>query len=287
MIDKSIVCSLKTALSIDHGDSALVIRTSRPDRLGEIREEVRSRAVRLRCVVVETDLSLEEIPFDESWKGCPIALHIKRIGRYRTYSPDMPLLRELDIRIYVPADREENLTGLRILASLGVETAVEFTDTPPDWERVSDLMTYALLGLSPHAGIEPFSFIGEHYDPNKLTDFGTVYFDDPTQYLHLDEDGKVYVSPHDLRLKHVALDDAKDMDRVEETEAYRGRMEGWRQHFVHMDTCSTCPGWRLCGGAFSQFSKASDCSTLFGEMLDVVEQYQAITEERTRSVWQP
>lgn len=288
MSEQALVCSLQTALTMKLDGSAPVIRTERPDRLREIRTELLNHQMKIRCLLVKTDLSLEEIPFDESWEGLPIALQITRIGRYRTYARMVPRLRKLNIRIYAPAECDENLTGFRILASLGVETALTLTAIPPDWEKVTDLMTYALLGLSPHAGIEPFLFIGEHYEPASRTEFGAVYFDDPTAYLHLDEKGRVYVSPHDLQTGRAAVEEPFEIEGVEKTEAYRDRMESWRQHFVAMDACSVCPGWRLCGGTCARFlSHGNGCSDLFTEMMDVVEQYQAIKSERVRSAWQP
>lgn len=254
-------------------------------------EAQRRCELQLHCLEIHAG-SLATVALRGEWQQIPIAVHAWTMGPFGEIARRLVLLRKLNLRVFLPAGRAENITALRILASLGVECAA-LLDGEVDWELLTDLMTYALLGLVPHASIEPFQELATRYDPQRRTDYAAIYFDDPRRYLHLDREGRVALSRADLRGGRFVLQRPEEIDTIDEQPAYRAQLEAWREVFLQPDGCACCPGWRVCLGKFpaaaaSAASAGSDapCRAFFTEVLDVVEQHRA-QADKSKQVWRP
>jgi hypothetical protein len=212
------------------------------------------------------------------------------MGRFPEFIRRLPIIRQLNMRVYLSTDFDENYVSIRILSSLGVETAVLFGREKIDWDRLKDLVSYAFFAQGSHAGIAPFHYLATRYDKNGRTDFGSVYFDDPSTYLHLDKEGKVGLSKEDLEAGHFLFENVEMIEQIEKHERYRERLDRWREVFLRGFGCASCPGWRICLGKFPQISlDGQGCREFFTEMLDQVEKYQEINRQRTaqKILWQP
>lgn len=258
--------------------------------LGLINEAVvlsQQCGVQVHCLIVAGSAPLEDCDFAQEHRGIPVALFAPNLGRFRDLAPKLRILRDLNIRIYLPLDREENFGGLRILSSLGVPSAAVFHNGCIDWEKAADLMTYALLGRFRHAPIEPFQYLAEHYSGSQRDDFSAVYFNDATRYVHIDEEGHIALSSQDLEDQRFISAQLKDLDSLIENDEYRERVEIWRRFFLQAEGCAYCEAWRICLGKFNEFRDANDgCSAFFKEFLEVIEQYQ-ILKTRKMQPWQP
>jgi hypothetical protein len=178
-------------------------------------------------------------------------------------------LAGLDLRLFLPGT-SENLLALRLAASLGVPGGVELVEAV-DWTALSDLATYALLGLVPHAPISPFAEIADRYVATGRTDFGHVYLDDPTRYLHLDAEGRVALGAADLAAGRFVAERPEDL-ALQDHPAYRERVEGWRTLFLEPDGCAWCPGFRICLGRLRGLGEG--CAAFCEDLMDVVERHQ-------------
>jgi hypothetical protein len=282
-----LVCPFnENLLSKLHGKS-VVIRINGIEKISAAVDTVTKHQAHLHCLLLETQAPVAAIPFQENWRDIPIALYASSLGRFPDFVRQVPTLRQLNLRVYLPLDNEENYASLRILSSLKIESAVHFRGKNIKWELITDLMTYALFGPIPHAPIAPFNYIASHYDRQRRNDYGAVYFEDPYTYLHLDENGHLALSQADLTAGKFIAQDIDEVGDINDSEEFRERVEGWRNFFLKPDGCAYCQGWRVCLGKYSDTMKGNPgCMEFFAELMESLEKYQAI-KKREKIIWQP
>jgi hypothetical protein len=244
----------------------------------------------LLCVVCDSEIPLEDLGGEQDWQGIPIALTVPSVDKYRNISRKLAALKNLNLRVYLPCDKE-NFTAARLLSSVGINTAIVFDeDTAPDWDALADLMTYALIGIVPHAPIEPFQTMANACRQGpRGEDWGRVYFDDPSRYVHIDAMGRVALSHRELLARDFVTDDLSGLDSLEIRKAIDDRGEMWKTLFLENHFCAHCGGWRLCRGKFSAGkAKPDGCTEFFDEMMDVVEQHHnKLRSGKSGGKWQP
>lgn len=224
----------------------------------------------LMCVVLDSGVAIEEVHLSEELNDIPIILMATSMGRFRGIAKKIQLFRKLNLRIFL-SNKDENLTALRIISSLGIPCSITMENTAVDWGSLADLMTYAILEQMPHAPIEPFSYIAEHYKPNDYTQWNSLYFEDPNQFLHLDPTGQIALSHKDLLsgkfVGHIdKFDDAFINAQIEEGE------RAITELFISNHSCSRCPGFRVCLGKFMHSdTELNGCADFFAELMHVVE----------------
>jgi len=254
----------------------ITVRVNDPEKVFDAAQDVRESENRLFSVIVDTDRSLEDIVIPENWGGISVALFIARMGRFRHVRKKLERIRRLKVRVYLPCDDPENITSLQILSSVGVSVASRIIQEPHHWEPLLDLMTFAILGSAPHSPIDPFVFVADNFETGGAVDWRGIYFEDPNEFFHLDDQGRIALSHHELIAGDFVFDNPSDIDAREENPEYRRRTNPRERFFLTNHPCSRCPGWRVCMGAFVQNGSAPDgCSEFATEMLEVVEQYRA------------
>ena len=271
------------------------MRVEEPEAIAGAARRVRDAGNQLGCVICSTPAPLCALELRDDWDGVPIALGVPAAGRFRDLAPAVGRLRDLDLRVALPGGRPDNLVALRLLASLGVAGCVDLDGAPPDWGALTDLMTYALLGTVPHAPIDPFEHIADHYEPDRATEWGATRFADPRRYLHLDAKGRVALTRADLLAGTVVadvadLDEEADLATHPALAAHDARR---RDFFEHDRPCARCPGWRVCQGTFADPAAAAPatapgCTEFFTELMDIIDQrraQRARDQEPTR--WRP
>lgn len=284
---QKLICPYDTSLLDRVRDRLIAVRIPDPALVSTASEYVRNSRNELFCIILEPGAPLDTIRLKDEWKDIPIALIVPSIGKFRDLRKNLNQLRKLNIRVYLPCNKD-NLKGIRILASVGVSCCIKFDDNQIDWEALTDLMTYAVLEVVPHASIEPFSYISRNYNPASYTEWSSVYFEDPKQFLHLDARGRVALS-HDELLKEVFI--AENIDEIKSDTDFdipAGRLEGWRELFLKNHHCSICKGWRVCLGKFShRNADAAGCSAFFSEIIRISHLYMdKQAEQRSHQVWQ-
>jgi hypothetical protein len=174
-----------------------------------------------------------------------------------------------------------------MLASLGIPVCLVF-EAAPDWDALADLLTYALIGLVPHAPIDPFQTIADRYRQTaRSADWGRVFFDDPSRYLHLDAAGRIALSPRDLKAGNFVASDLSKLDSPEVKHAIEERTEAWRNLFAEDRFCARCEAWRICRARVLDGKAAPDgCDVFFHEMMEVIERRRG-KPEATGATWQP
>lgn len=271
----TLVCPYNRPLLNQIDGHDIVVKVDHFSDIYRAAEDIRSSGRTLVSVLIEVDKPLSAINFQEDWQGIPIALSVSEMGNFRDISNRIQRMRDLKIHVYLPAEKRENLTNSRILASLGVTCCLVFGNVQPNWEALSDLMTYAVFGINPHAPIEPFNYITDHYKPGANVDWGSVYFDGPREFLHLDANGQVALSHRELLKGSFIAEHIAMVKNPLDNEKYRKGVNAWRQFFLSDHPCITCEGWKICLGRFGFDGKhATGCSTFVADMLPELEQYR-------------
>lgn len=265
------------------------MRVKDPAQVEKAAARVLESGNNLFCVIIESDSPLDGIEFREEHKGIPLAVMAPSLGKLRNLVRRLAMLRDFNLRVYLPCDSPENLTGLRILSSVGIHSCAVFVNGKNDWEALTDLMTYAVLERAPHASIEPFTFIASHYDPFSQLEWGSIHFDDPLHFLHLDAKGRVALSRAELRKRRFIAQRLSDIGEPAEFPAIRERVEAWRQYFIDSHPCASCGGWKVCLGKFAaDLHRDEGCSAFFLEMIEVARQHKALSVQSEESlIWRP
>ena len=223
-----------------------------------------------------------------TWNEFPLALYVQEIGPLREVLANVRLLRQMNARLYLPLDRDENYAYARILCSLGVAITVVEGVTCPDWDALLDLATYAILGRVAHALLDPFTVMANQYNPSEPLNVSSVYFNNPARYLHLSQDGKVAFDEEDLQAGRYVLDSVDQLDTLPECPAYERRLSAWRGVFLRFEGCSICPAWRVCLGRMSKYAPdLHGCREYSTELLEILDQQFQRKTQRRKQIWQP
>ncbi len=264
------VCPHDEALLRSFNGRTVAVRVTDAAHIDDAAASVRASGNELYCVIVDSSRPLSRIDFPDRPITTPVAVMAPALGAFRALAKHIDVLRNSNLRVYLPGNTAENLSGVRILSSLGIPAFVQLDEPPIDWEALSDLMTYAMLGRAPHAPIEPFAFIAANYEPHADLSWGAIEFDDPEQVLHLNEKGQVALSSDHLRQGIFVAQEIGEIGSPSVSAAIRKRSNGWRAYFVENHPCAACSAWKLCLGRFSH-DRPDDgaCATFFLELMEV------------------
>ena len=283
------VCPDDRALLGSFAGRAVAVRVKDPAHIVDAVANVQDAGNELFCVIVEADRPLSDLEFRDEQLSVPLAIMAPAMGSFQALAKKVDALRRSTLRIYLPCNNPDNLSALRILSSLGIQSCAEFVTSANDWEALTDLMTYAVLGRRPHAPIEPFSFIAESYNPHSSVGWGSIVFDDPTRYLHLDEKGRVALSGGELRRGIFAVDSIAEIESSAMVAAIAERANAWRRYFIDNHACASCAGWKICLGRFAEdLPEDAGCTKLFSELIDVAATSKASTSRHEEvEIWRP
>jgi len=265
----------------------VVVRLTDAGQFDETLQVARRFEVQLRGVWLETPTLLTNLRLNETWKAAPLALVPGGTGRYRDLRDVLPVLEELNPRIYLSTDVPQCHVGLQVLSSLGLGTALSFGRDEPNWSTVSELMTFALLGLAPHAPMEPFQFLADQEPTAPPSSFERIYLEDPTRYVHVHPDHRLARTGEDLTAGRFLTGELDDLDAFEADWTEGLRDVDPRSALFEKGECSYCPGWRVCMGAFvRRYGRREGCREFVDELLDVIDQHRAI-RARSLPAWRP
>jgi hypothetical protein len=270
------VCPFDPTLLRRFTGAAVVVRVDRPARVADAVAAAEDSGNALFCVILDSACPLDQIEFGDDLKDTPLAVRAPSLGKFRNLVRHLDRLKRLDLRVHLPCDRAGNITGLRILSSVGLRGCAVIGNGKTDWEALADLMTYAVLEPVPHASIEPFATIAARYDPQACLDWGGVQFEDPSRFLHMDRQGRIALSRRELEESKFIAQDLSELSGQAQHPAVRERLDAGRRMFAENHPCASCAGWKVCLGKFAA-TAAEDrgCEALFAEMIAAALQRQA------------
>jgi hypothetical protein len=261
----------------------LIFRTKSLGDISAIREVAARVQCRLEAVILEADLPVTSLPFEENWRTIPLLIHAPELGRVSHLLHHIPIIRGMSLRIMLPTEGEDNYTSLRILSSLGIPSGFLLRGDTADWEQLLDLATYYYFSIVNHAPVAPLDSFAEGYVPGEGSFFGSAYLEDPdTTYLHLNRKGEVALSEADLvrgKIRYLSLDDLAREGMQTDSE---GRAQPLSGLFTSTSPCPKCPALKICRGrvAHEDGTVPDGCSSFFVELMGMIEEYQDMRDGR-------
>lgn len=288
MNEHILVCPFDENLIRRLSGRALVVRTTDYELIPHIDRFVNEHN-KLHCIwIVDKRRILTSVPFAEKWLNIPIHLYLSKPGSLRSMLGKLTLLRQLSTRIFLPAEKQKNLTEVMILASLGIDCGVFWDDEGKediDWEALNDLLHYAIYTQTKHAAIEPFHYVASNYNPGEPTDFGSVYFDNPRRYLHVDHEENIALSHKDLIEKKFITKGIGDIDNITGNQMYMDSQTQWQDFFLKNTICASCPAWRVCLGKFSStYDQNPGCKNFFSDLMDASDFYRDLKKKEDKKL---
>jgi hypothetical protein len=129
MTSRIVVCPFNERILSHLQGQRLVVKVDNFDGISQAAQIISSSNNNLHCVLIDVKIPLADIPFHQNWKNIPLAFHVPDIGHFPLLADKLSVMRQLNLRVYLPIDREENYTNLRILSSLGIASTVLIVST--------------------------------------------------------------------------------------------------------------------------------------------------------------
>ena len=233
------------------------------------------------CIWLDnTLLSLSDIPFDESFEGIPIVLHLYNVGSIYATMSRLDIFKRLGIRVFLSSSSRENFSSLKILSSLGIDCGLLIDSERVDDEAFVDLASYYYLSQVPHATIEPFDYIWRNLHQEKNLDFSTVFFENPEKYLYVNDALDAAFSEGDL-LKGSFIGNLNRMKEIDFQTLVSKKMTSYYSHFLQLDDCSKCPNFKICNKKLKMTFE--NCSEVFASVYEYAEIMDSIEQQRGKT----
>jgi hypothetical protein len=221
----------------------VVVETDGVDMVEGIRDAV-VESNRLFCIKVHTKQEITSIVFREEWREIPLVIYPAGLGVVRDLIGALPVIKKLNVKFFLHGEVGESYEAVRVLSSLGIYSGIVINEHA-DWERLTDLMYYALCGKVAHAPVEPFQYVYDTYRNNLLVDYERVFFE-----------GEWF--------EGFTAKDAKG-------DAQRAQGKLWQRFFYEGTACAACEGWRICMGKYARLEDKTGCKGFTVEWLNLIE----------------
>lgn len=274
MKDFTIVCPADINLISRLNDHQLVLSMNSLTNINEI-YQASTHQNSVQCLKVRINDSLTSLEINEELKSYPLALYVNQLGDFKKTLDMIPVLRTANLKIFLPAHIKENMKDIRILSSLNVYCGLFFESKGNiNWDMINDLMSYSVYGQTTHSPIEPFTSVINHYVPHEFTYFNSCYFENPIQYLYINENEDIALSKTDLENKKFIAQGLASINHLKESSTYQEELNKWHTYFLENRKCSSCPAWRICQGNFlEQCQKNEECYQFFSDLLEAADFY--------------
>ena len=219
------------ALLAELKGKTIVVETDSIEEVEAIRDAVQEDNS-LFCVKLHVKQNITSISWNEAWAKIPMVVYPQGLGAVRDLVKLLPVLKKLNVKFFLDANQEQHYEAVQILSSLGIYCGMVISENA-DWEKLTDLMYYALCGKAPHAPVEPFQYVYDMYERNKLVDYGRVFLSTETQ-------------------------------RAQSTQS-------WQRFFYEATPCAACAGWRICMGKYATLKDKTNCQGFMIELMELVE----------------
>jgi len=209
----------------------IVVETDHIEKVETIRDAVRENNS-LFCIKLHVNQNITSILWKEAWAEIPMVVYPQGLGAVRDLIALLPLLKKLNVKFFLDAAQEQHYEAVQILSSLGIYCGVVISENA-DWEKLTDLMYYALCGKVAHAPIEPFQYVYDMYDPRRVVDYGGVFLSTETLSAQ--------------------------------------KTRSWQRFFYEATPCAACTAWRICMGKYEHIENKANCQNFMVELLELIE----------------
>lgn len=252
----------------------MVILASGESQVGSANNHL-NRDNRLHAVVLRTGKALSAIEYEELWENIPLFIYADEFGTFRDLSSKVESLRKLGARFFLSGEKAENYQWVQMLASMGFNCGVHFGKNA-HWDAASDLLHYSFYSPAKHGQVEPFNYISGNFSVDSSINYAAVYFDDPSRYLHINENLEIAASSQELNDGIFLAKGIEELKTISSNKAYETRLNAWRGLFLRNSECSGCESWRVCLGKHEGLSDKNgskmECQAFYLQILEAIMQ---------------
>jgi hypothetical protein len=216
--------------------------------------------------------NITEIAFKEEWLNSNLVVYAEGLGKVRDLIGLLPLIKRLNLKFFLDGAKKENYEAVQILSSLGIYTGIVINEKA-DWEKLTDLMYYALCGRVALAPIEPFQYVYEMYRLNVLVDYGVVYANNAEKQKSRRAECRTQKAEGrtEIPLQFIGGVDGEAGQGASLEGSRDSGGEDWQWFFYEPTECAACPGWRICLGKYETLKDKSRCQQFTTEWLNMIE----------------
>ncbi|MCL2168320.1 MAG: hypothetical protein FWH59_04255 [Lentimicrobiaceae bacterium] len=235
-------------------NKTVVVETDDLNKIEDIQNAVQEHN-QLFCIKLNVNQDITSIVFKDEWKNIPLVVYPTGLGLVRDFIKLLPLLKKLNVKFFLDGASAQNYEAVQILSSLGIYSGIVINENA-NWEKLTDMIYYALCNRVQHAPVEPFQYVYDTYKRQTLVDYGTVFFENPERFEYLAEGRRQKAIPITLFSKAPLVADWN---------------KPWQRFFYEGTECAACEGWRICLGKYAAMKDKNGCRDFTVELLDVVE----------------
>ncbi|MCL1851024.1 MAG: hypothetical protein FWF70_06465 [Bacteroidetes bacterium] len=215
-------------------------------------------------ILIIREKEVTSIVFKEEWQNMPLVIYASGLGKVRDLIRMLPLIKKLNVKFFLDSAVKESYEAVQILSSLGGYAGIVINKNA-DWEKLTDLMYYALCTRIPHAPIEPFQYVYDTYQYNTLVDYGAVFLENTKVF-------KVFTTEN-TRFSPFGGGRGRSYHKGHNNHPLpppRGE-KAWQEFFYEATPCAACEGWRICLGKFAAMEDKTGCRNFTIEWLHLME----------------
>jgi hypothetical protein len=170
------------------------------------------------------------------------------------------------IRIFLSPDLEENYSQIRRLISYGIQSGIILSgEYNVLWLSMLELFKFYKENSKFRMIIEPFHSILS-FKNRRFTNYNSLYYNDPDQFLHIDKYGNIAFTMDELSMGNIFAN-IKDpisfiLKKIEQ------QKENYHSHFIQRHGCVSCLGWPICKGTFKGEEVNVDCKIFFSSLIE-------------------
>ena len=242
-------------------NKTVVVETDDFGKIEEIKNVVQVNN-HLFCIKLHVKQDITQIVFKKEWQEIPLVIYPNKLGVVRDLIAVLPLLKKLNVKFFLDGATQQNYEAVQILSSLGIYSGIVIHEQA-DWEKLTDLIYYALCSKVPHAPIEPFQYVYDTYNRNRPVNYGTVFFDNPERFEYVTEGTKQKAEGRKQKTENRGNSCDCPIDAKHNN--------FWQKFFYEPTPCAACAGWRICMGKYAGLEDKSGCRNFTLELLNMIE----------------
>lgn len=250
-------------------NKSIVVETNTIEMIEQIKNAVQTNNS-LFCIKLNINRAITSIPLKEEWQEIPLVIYPQSLGLVRDLVALLPVLKKLNVKFFLDGAIERNYEAVQILSSFGIYSGMVITKYAY-WEKLTDLMYYAICSKIAHAPIEPFQYVYDMYERNTLVDYGTVYFNNPTKFLYIGNDGRVAFSKQHLEGRKFFLNNVNEINELEDNKDYLQYIKSWQKFFYEPTQCAACAAWRICLGKYADLEDKIGCQNFTTDLFNIID----------------
>lgn len=241
---------------------------------------LKRKGIFINTIIFECETFKEVLDHETKNLECKKDIYIRKIPSKSEYFSYIETLSKNHLRYVLPLHNEYDILNIKLLNSLKVRILIDLRDSSLNWELLEELIIDNLLSIGPRAPLDPFTMLVNSYKTKKY-DLSSIYYENISDYIWIDNNGKVAFTKKDLENKKYI--DTNSLNNIDYSIEYKKRLDKKYQIMLKQSICAFCEGFCLCNGYLLEEGKKLKCRQFFKNFFDILE-LKIIKQEKSPNV---